>query len=635
MSASYLTPRGLIAAIVGFLAVLPHCSSGKAGPGEDHAALGYEYIVVGSGAGGGPLAARLAEAGKRVLLLEAGDDVGASLAYRVPAMHALATEDARMAWWFFVHHSADPAIDRTDSKWTKQGLLYPRGSALGGSTAVNAMVTVLPSRSDWNRVAELTGDRSWRADAMDRYYGRVREWLGVELADPSLALRDDKVASFLAAAATASQSDNAGTASSLATILSHDVNEALRDGETTGLYRLPLATAKGERNGARERILATVKAGHPLTVVTGAFVTKVLWDERAAVPTARGVEYVVERGVYGASLPRALKPSPNDAEASAPAEQAFASAEIILAAGVFNSPQLLMVSGVGDDVQLAKYGIAQRVVRTGVGENLQDRYEAPVVSELDAPLEVVAPCSLANDTLALDDDSAGTSDPCLTAWRSHEGVYQTPGFLASVLTRSRPDEPLADLQIFAVPTDARGYYPGYAKDSAAVKNRFTWLLLKAHTKNHDGTVRLAGASPFARPAIHFNSYDEKDPLGDPDLLALVEGVKVARSIAKEMRALVPSDPVREIWPGPAVSSDAELAAWIRKESWGHHACCTDKMGRTDDPSAVVDAQFRVIGARGLRVVDASVFPEIPGTFIALPTYMIAEKAADAILGGAL
>jgi choline dehydrogenase len=500
------------------------------------------------------------------------------------------------------------------------------------------MVTVLPSRADWNRIAELTGDRTWRADAMDRYYERVREWLGVELADPSLALRDTKVASFLGAAAVATEPDNAGTAQGLASALSHDVNEALRAGETTGLYRLPLATVNGQRNGARERIVATENEGHPLTVVTGAFVTRVLWDDSAAVPTARGVEYVTERGVYGASLPRATKPSSGDPRTDAAPTRAFASAEVILAAGTFNTPQLLMLSGVGEDAQLAKHGITSRVARAGVGENLQDRYEAPVVSQLAAPLDVVAPCKLADDEAKLTTDAdgsngAGAGDPCLASWRASEGVYKTPGFLASVLTRSRPDVALADLQIFAVPTDARGYYPGYAKESAAAKDRFTWLLLKAHTKNHDGTVRLAGPSPFARPAITFNSYDEKDPLHDPDLLALVEGVKIARSIAKEMRALVPSDPVKEIWPGPGTSSDEEIAAWIRKESWGHHACCTDKMGRRDDPTAVVDSEFRVIGARGLRVVDASVFPEIPGTFIALPTYMIAEKAADAILGG--
>ena len=610
-------PRVLLAAVVAFAALLPQC---RASSGRDTSAEpsshGYEYIVVGSGAGGGPLAARLARAGKRVLLLEAGDDVGANLKYRVPAMHALATEDPAMAWWYFVRHHQDPTIDRQDSKWTEQGVLYPRGSALGGSTAVNAMVTVLPSRSDWNRIAELTGDHSWRADAMDRYYDRVREWLGIELPDPALALRDNTVASFLGAAAIAAQPDSAGNASGLATILGHDVNEALRNGETTGLYRLPLATSKGERNGARERIVHTAAAGFPLTVVTGAFVTKVIWDSSAAVPTARGVEYVPQRAVYQASLAA-------QAPATAPVE-AFASAEVILAAGTFNSPQLLMLSGIGEDAQLAKHDITSRASRPGVGENLQDRYEAPVVSELAAPLDVVAPCRLGSD---------GADDPCLTAWRASEGVYKTPGFLASLLARSRPTEALADLQIFAVPTDARGYYPGYSKESAAVKNRFTWLLLKAHTKNHDGSVRLAGPSPFARPVIAFNSYDEKDPLRDPDLLALVEGVKVARKIAKEMRALVPSDPVREIWPGPAQATDDQLAAWIRKESWGHHACCTNKMGRADDASAVVDSEFRVIGTRGLRVVDASVFPEIPGTFIALPTYMIAEKAADAILGG--
>ncbi|MEA2748772.1 MAG: choline dehydrogenase [Myxococcales bacterium] len=169
MTVPSLLHRGLGGALLAFVALLPQCRTAESSAGKDPAATsGYEYIVVGSGAGGGPLAARLARAGKRVLLLEAGADVAASLKYRVPAMHALATEDPAMAWWFWVQHSADPAIDREDWKRTADGVMYPRGSALGGSTAVNAMVTVLPSRADWNRIAELTGDRSWRADAMDR-----------------------------------------------------------------------------------------------------------------------------------------------------------------------------------------------------------------------------------------------------------------------------------------------------------------------------------------------------------------------------------------------------------------------------------------------------------------------------------
>lgn len=571
----------------------------------------YEVIVVGSGAGGGPLASRLARAGWKVLLLEAGEDVGGKLKYQVPAMHALATEEPGMAWWYFVKHHSDPLVDAADSKITADGILYPRGSALGGSTAVNAMVTVLPSRSDWNRLAVVTGDSSWRADEMDRYYDRVRQWLNVEAADPKLALGDRKVTNFLTAAASTFATDNqTPTPGSLGTLLQHDVNAELRGGEATGVYRLPLAVSAGKRAGTREFIRSTVDEGYPLTVLTGAFVTRVLWDETATPPTAIGVEYVRGTNVYAASL----KQSP------APAErlQAFATKEIVLSAGAFNSPQLLMLSGIGDEQQLKAKGIVPRVVRPGVGQNLQDRYEAPVVSEFESPLDVVARCTLGSDK---------PNDPCLDEWAAGEGVYRTPGFLASVLMRSVATNPLADLQAFAVPSDARGYYPGYSKDSAAAKNRFTWLLLKAHTTNRDGEVSLVSGDPFARPAIHFHSFDEKNPLADPDLLSLVEGVKFVRRVQRAMN----DTPVKEVWPGPSKQTDLELAAWIRKESWGHHACCTDKMGKPEDPAAVLDSRFRVIGAQRLRVVDASVFPEIPGTFIALPTLMASERAADVIL----
>ncbi len=579
----------------------------------------YDVIVVGSGAGGGPLAARLAERGKRVLLLEAGRDVGGSQLYDVPAMHALATEESDAAWWFFVHHSADPEIDRSDSKWSHEheGVLYPRGSALGGSTALNALVTVLPSRSDWDRMAADNDDPSWRAERMDRYFDRVREWLPIELPDPSLALGDPAVSSYLSAAALVAGgnvdgngivADPLSAGAALSALLRHDVNDELRRGETTGLYRLPLATSGGRRVGTRERILAAVAAGASLTVSTGTFVTKVLFAADGV--TATGVEVVRGQDVYAASL--------QQGEAPREREQLYANEEVVLSAGAFNTPQLLMLSGIGRADALAEHGIDSQIELPGVGENLQDRYEAAVVTELREPLAIVAGCELGSD-----------DDPCLRDWQDGHGVYQTSGFLASLLTRSAPDVALADLQIFAAPTDARGYYPGYAHDSAISKHRFSWLLLKAHTQNHDGTVRLTTSDPFARPLIEFRSYDEDDPLGDPDLRALVSGVRTVRRIEREMRRLHPSDPVREVLPGDALQTDAELASWIRRESWGHHACCTSKMGQGDD--AVIDSRFRVHGAAHLRVVDASVFAQIPGTFLALPTFMVAEKAADTIL----
>ena len=583
---------------------------------------GYDVIVVGSGAGGGPLAARLAEHGKRVLLVEAGSDVGAGALYQVPAMHALATEDAAAAWWYFVHHSADPAVEHEDSKWTdaEDGVLYPRGSALGGSTALNALVTVLPSRTDWDRIAAATGDASWRADRMTPYYDRVREWLSVEVPEPGLVLGDAMVSNYLTAAALVAGgnvqdngvlTDAPSAAASLGSLLRQDVNEELRHGEVTGLYRLPLATAAGHRNGTRERILAVAAATPNLTVMTDTFATRVLFG---AEGRARGIEVVHASAVYGASLQRETAPDER--------EELLAAEEVVLSAGAFNTPQLLMLSGVGTQGALTALGLDVQIDLGGVGRNLQDRYEAPVVTELDEPLAIVAPCELGE---------GDPDDPCLREWEEGRGVYQTPGFLASVLTRSSADVPLADLQIFAVPTDARGYYPGYAAASARVKNRFSWLLLKAHTQNRDGSVELVDGSPFTRPRIDFRSYDEADPSADPDLRALVAGVKMVRRIETEMRRLTPKSALREVLPGPEVASDDQLATWIRKESWGHHACCTSKLGTKDDPDSVVDSRFRVHGASHLRVVDASVFPEIPGTFLALPTFMIAERAADVIL----
>ena len=581
-------------------------------PGADN----FDVIVVGSGAGGGPLAARLSQRGMRVLLLEAGQDVGASVSYEVPARHALASEASDRAWSFYVQHHRDASIDALDSKYVakEHGILYPRGSALGGSTAVNAMVTVLPPPSDWNNLAAITGDSSFRAVNMATYYDRVREWLPTELADSSVAAGDPIVTGFLFAGAAAVSPTTTDKATSLAELFGPEMNESLATGETTGFFRVPYATSAGHRKGSRERILDVVAAGSPLTVKTGAFVTRVLFDQSVTPPRAIGVEYAQGTSLYAAS------PTPNDG-ASAPRHTVHGT-EIVLSAGSFNTPQILMLSGVGDPAVLAPLGVHTVVARPGVGKNMQDRYEAGIVAEMDRPIPVLANCNLTADQNA--------ADPCLDDWRAGHGVYQTPGFLATALVRSNPSVPEADLQIFAVPADARGYYPGYSTFSAAQKDRFSWLILKAHTQNNAGFVVPTSANPFTRPHIQLNQLDSGKGLGDPDLAAMVAGVKVVRSIHAELRKASPGLGFTEIWPGTDKSSDEDIANFVSHETWGHHVCCTDKMGVAADPTAVIDNHFRVIGASSLRVVDASSFPVIPGTFIALPTFILAEKAANTI-----
>jgi choline dehydrogenase-like flavoprotein len=152
----------------------------------------------------------------------------------------------------------------------------------------------------------------------------------------------------------------------------------------------------------------------------------------------------------------------------------------------------------------------------------------------------------------------------------------------------------------------------------------TWVVLKAHTRNRTGTVRLRSTDPRDTPAIEFNYFKQG---GEQDLQAMLEGVRYVRELNKTLQD---ERAIFEEVPGPGIDSDEKLAEFIRKNAWGHHASCTCAIG---DPAndGVVSSDFRVHGVERLRIVDASVFPKIPGFFIASATYTIAEKAADVIL----
>jgi len=618
---------------------------------------GYDYIVVGSGAGGGPLACNLARAGQRVLLLEAGGEQE-NYNYQVPVFHGLATEDEDLRWDYYVRHYASDEQQGRDSKFVQDrgGVLYPRAGTLGGCTAHNAMITVYPQNGDWDKIAQATEDTSWQSRNMRKYFERLERcqyitrprvypgrallrsilrwipglskltgnpgrhgydgWLATNLARPGLVIEDDQLLRIITAAAKGALVDLLGRPlrpwEDWDTYF--DPNDwRAQDTNLQGLWFTPLATDAGRRNGTREYVKAVrSRYSNNLTVKTNALASRVLFDDHTAV----GVEYLDGAHLYRAD-PRADQAT--DPQVS---RQVFAEKEIILSAGAFNTPQLLKLSGVGPKEELTNLGIEVRVDLPGVGENLQDRYEVGVVTEMKSDFALLADCAFRPPRPGQE------PDPCFEEWRSGGGVYTTNGVALAIIDKSESAlDP--DLFIFGLPGYFRGYYPKYSEEVERERNRFTWAILKAHTLNTAGTVMLASDDPRDVPRVNFRYFEEGNDAAGDDLEAVVEGVEFVRRLMGRAGEVVE----KEVVPGESVKSREQIREFVRDEAWGHHASCTCKMGPKDDEMAVVDGDFRVHGTTNLRVVDASVFPRIPGFFIVTAVYMISEKASDVILAG--
>lgn len=617
---------------------------------------GYEYVVVGSGAGGGPLAARLALAGHKTLLIEAGDDQGANINYTVPAYNARVSEDPNLAWNFYVHHYADEERQARDFKTsyetpdggeytglsppegsTMKGTLYPRVGSLGGCTAHNALIAVYPHQSDFQHVADLTGDDTWAPSNMRKYFEKLENnnylavqagqghgydgWLSTEYAPITIVTGDVKLLSLVTGAAAA-LGGLIGSIIDLTALITGDANANTKLRDTTpSLYQIPLSTNDGKRNGAREFVLSVSEATnsdgskkYPLDVRLNCHVTKVVFDKTATPPRATGVEFLDGQYLY--------KASPKSKGATGTPGSATASREVIVAGGTYNSPQLLKLSGVGPKDELAKFNISVVVDLPGVGTNLQDHYETNVQGKVTSNFTAFDGCTF----------DASDEDECLKKWNNASllegrGTYASPGLGAAMFFKSSVAENNEwDTFIFGGPVNFRGYFPGYAYNATHDHDWFTWAILKSHPRNNAGTVTLRSADPLDVPSITYNYFDTGNGDFEKDITAVREAISLAR---KSFAAQTVE--IDEVLPGAGVVSDDDLADYVKDTTWGHHASSTCPIGADDDKMAVLDSSFRVRGTSGLRVVDASVFPRIPGTFTAVSTYMVAEKAADVIL----
>ncbi len=523
-----------------------------------------DYIIIGAGSAGCVMANRLSENNK-VTLIEAGRrDHRWDFRVHMPAALSMVLASRMYNW----HYQSEP-----EPYLDNRSMYCPRGKVLGGSSSINGMIFVRGNRGDYDRWASEHGLASWSYEHCLPYFKKSETAVSTDAtyrgqSGPLRLGRGELKSPLFDAWLEAGQQ--------LGFPLTWDFNGESQE----GVGPFDQSIYKGVRQNTSRAYLDPVRGRENLEIISSAHVARLLFADGRAV----GVEYLKDGKI----------------------ERAYASAEVILSGGAINSPQLLMLSGIGDADALSEHGIDVVQHLPGVGQNLQDHLEIYVQYAATKPVSVYPATQWYRQPFVglewyLAKSGAGATNH-----------FETGGFL-----KSSDDKPFPDLQYHFLPIamdyDGKDQYRGHGFQAHVGP-------MKPVSRGH---VKLRSANPFQSPEILFN-YNQ----AEEDRAVMRRGIRLARELIAQ-EAFAPYRG-RELRPGEDAQSDDDIDAFIRRYSESaYHPSCTCKMGHDD--MAVVDEQGRVHGVDGLRVVDVSIMPEITNGNLNAPAIMMAEKIADTIV----